>query len=86
MASQAVKWVLYILFIPVLLFKDALRYLGFNTEDTEYVMGTDSSLECWERLHETIEAKGRGLEREQSWWMERRQKVSISVPLNGKGP
>ncbi|WKY00641.1 hypothetical protein Q1695_015011 [Nippostrongylus brasiliensis] len=53
----------------------AVKYLGFNTEDSEYVMETESSLECWERLHETIEAKGRGLEREQSWWMERRQKA-----------
>ncbi|EYB97361.1 hypothetical protein Y032_0141g2226 [Ancylostoma ceylanicum] len=53
----------------------AVKYLGFNTEDAEYVMETESSLECWERLHETIEAKGRGLEREQSWWMERRQKA-----------
>ncbi|XGW16283.1 hypothetical protein V3C99_001611 [Haemonchus contortus] len=53
----------------------AVKYLGFNAEDTEYVMDTESSLECWERLHETIEAKGRGLEREQSWWMERRQKA-----------
>ncbi|KAK6028717.1 hypothetical protein OSTOST_05196 [Ostertagia ostertagi] len=44
----------------------AVKYLGFNTEDTEYVMETESSLECWERLHETIEAKGRGLEREQN--------------------
>ncbi|KAE9413838.1 hypothetical protein Angca_008603 [Angiostrongylus cantonensis] len=53
----------------------AVKYLGFNTEDAEYVMETESSLECWERLHQTIEAKGRGLEREQSWWMERRQKA-----------
>ncbi|KIH49286.1 hypothetical protein ANCDUO_20640, partial [Ancylostoma duodenale] len=63
----------------------AVKYLGFNTEDAEYVMETESSLECWERLHETIEAKGRGLEREQSWWMERRQKArkmsSLALPF-----
>lgn len=41
-----------------------------------------SSLEVWERLHETIEYRGRVMEREQSWWMERRQKVSFGFLLS----
>ncbi|CAD6188283.1 unnamed protein product [Caenorhabditis auriculariae] len=55
--------------------QQAVRYLGMNKEDTDYILSTNSSLECWYRLHEMIESKGRGLEREQSWWMEKRQKA-----------
>lgn len=36
-----------------------------------------SSVDVWERLHETIEYRGRVMDREQSWWMERRQKVTV---------
>ncbi|CAI4228977.1 unnamed protein product [Auanema sp. JU1783] len=53
----------------------AAKYLGFNQSDTDYVMETNSSLECWQRLHETIEFRDRDMERVQSWFMERRQKA-----------
>ncbi|PAV59341.1 hypothetical protein WR25_21389 [Diploscapter pachys] len=55
--------------------QQAIKYLGINQEDREYIMETKSSVECWQRLHEVIEEKGRGLEREQQWWMEVRQKA-----------
>ncbi|CAB3402565.1 unnamed protein product [Caenorhabditis bovis] len=67
----------------------AVKFLGMNKEDSDYVMGTTSSLECWSRLHEVIESKGRGLEREQNWWMEKRQqaiKESLQLLLEQHPP
>ena len=52
-------------------------------------METKSSVECWQRLHEVIEEKGRGLEREQQWWMEVRQKAikdSLQLLLEQHSP
>ncbi|CAI2347656.1 unnamed protein product [Caenorhabditis sp. 36 PRJEB53466] len=50
----------------------AVKFLNMNKEDNEYIMDNVNSVECWTRLHEVIEQRGRGLEMEQTWWMEKR--------------
>uniref|UniRef100_A0A1I7TEW4 DUF1768 domain-containing protein n=1 Tax=Caenorhabditis tropicalis TaxID=1561998 RepID=A0A1I7TEW4_9PELO len=51
----------------------ASKLLGFNSEECEYILNETSSIDCWQRLHEVIEERGRGLELEQTWWMDKRQ-------------
>ncbi|CAI5445834.1 unnamed protein product [Caenorhabditis angaria] len=67
----------------------ATKILGMNKEDSDYIMECQSSLDCWTRLHEVIESKGRNLEREQNWWMEKRQqtiKESLQLLLEQHPP
>lgn len=53
-----------------------------NQEDTEYILEGPSSIQCWSRLHEVIESRGRGLELEQTWWMDKRmQFIKESLQL-----
>lgn len=53
----------------------AIKFLGLNAPDSQYIMEPRSSLQCWQRLHAIVEQRARGLELEQSWWMEHRQKA-----------
>lgn len=60
----------------------ATKLLHINQEDTEYILLNTSSLQCWQRLHEVIELRGRGLELEQTWWMDKRtQFIKESLQL-----
>ncbi|EGT50983.1 hypothetical protein CAEBREN_01464 [Caenorhabditis brenneri] len=60
----------------------AAKLLNFNKEECEYIFHETTSLECWQRLHETIEDRGRGLELEQTWWMDKRmQFIKESLQL-----
>lgn len=60
----------------------AAKFLSMNQEDTEYILEGPSSIQCWSRLHEVIESRGRGLELEQTWWMDKRmQFIKESLQL-----
>ncbi|KAF1762523.1 hypothetical protein GCK72_010785 [Caenorhabditis remanei] len=60
----------------------AAKLLNINKEDTEYILEETSSIQCWQRLHEVIELRGRGLELEQTWWMDKRmQFIKESLQL-----
>lgn len=48
------------------------KLLNMNKEECEYILEETSSMECWQRLHEVIEERGRGLELEQTFWMDKR--------------
>lgn len=53
-----------------------------NKDDTDYILEETSSVDCWTRLHEVIEYRGRGLELEQTWWMDKRmQFIKESLQL-----
>ncbi|ULT99284.1 hypothetical protein L3Y34_000554 [Caenorhabditis briggsae] len=60
----------------------AVKLLSINKEDSDYILEETSSIQCWQRLHETIELRGRGLELEQTWWMDKRmQFIKESLQL-----
>ncbi|CAJ0582850.1 unnamed protein product, partial [Mesorhabditis spiculigera] len=55
--------------------QETAKYFMFNDGDTRYVLEERSSIECWRRLYETVDACYRGQERAQMWFMEKRQKM-----------
>ncbi|CAJ0957173.1 unnamed protein product, partial [Mesorhabditis belari] len=55
--------------------QETAKYFMFNEADSQYVLEDRRSVECWRRMYETIEGCNWGQEREQMWYMEKRQKM-----------